>query len=47
VEGAADYFLVRSPAPPEALFRGAPVPVVLIAREADWWLYRPLKGAAP
>lgn len=42
VDGAVDYFVVRSADPPDALFANAPDPVVLVAREANWWLYRHL-----
>jgi hypothetical protein len=50
-DGTADYFLVRSPPPGYPLTK-APVPIVLVARDGDWRLFRRLPapgqgGSAP
>jgi hypothetical protein len=45
VDGAADYFIVRSPVDPAALFAKASAPVVLVARDSGWWLFRHLRGS--
>jgi hypothetical protein len=50
-DGTADYFLVQSP-PPSYPLTNAPVPILLVAREGDWRLFRRLPvpgrgGGAP
>jgi hypothetical protein len=40
-DGAADYFLVKSP-PAQYALTSPPVPLVLVAREGDWRLFRRL-----
>jgi hypothetical protein len=49
-DGTAEYFLVHSPPPGYVLTR-APVPLVLVARDGDWRLFRrlplPRQGGAP
>jgi hypothetical protein len=49
-DGTADYFLVQSPPPDYALSK-APVPLVLVARDRDWRLFRrlpfPPRGGPP
>jgi hypothetical protein len=43
-DGKADYFLVKSP-PAQYALTSPPVPVVLVAREGDWRLFRRLTFA--
>jgi hypothetical protein len=47
-DGKADYFLVKSP-PAEYALTSPPVPLVLVASEGEWRLFRrlPTLGAAP
>jgi hypothetical protein len=46
-DGTADYFLVQSP-PPGYVLTKAPYPIVLVARDGDWRLFRrlPFPGRA-
>ena len=45
-DGTADYFLVQSP-PQGYVLERAPVPLVLVARDGDWRLFRRLPTVGP
>ncbi|HET8538438.1 MAG TPA: hypothetical protein VFL83_01070 [Anaeromyxobacter sp.] len=43
-DGWYDYFVVRAPVDPRALFRQATVPIRLVVRDGEWWLFEALRG---